>query len=297
VDGWKITVSAIAETTDRLRTLKTTGGYIITHIGCVEREDGSAYRSEILDELLTCLQYFLSFAIGRWAGLALPVSIDSNGHRVYEEWGLRKTAVNAWNASCSWFDEKHGGLLPETFPGFWTLWQSETWHRALSTAIYWYCQANDRGIGIGVDTGLVLAQTALELLAWTYCVEDRKILSQAAFKRHGLSAADKLRLLAFAVGVPTDIPPEFAALHSKPGQKWVDAMHAITDIRNSLIHPDKLFEIPDDCYYDAWRLSLWYTELSLLRFCRHDGKYANRLRQRFVGRVEDVPWARAPDNL
>jgi hypothetical protein len=45
-------------------------------------------------------------------------------------------------------------------------------------------------VGIGIDAGLILAQPVLELLAWTYCVQDRKMVSPEAFHRRGLSAAN-----------------------------------------------------------------------------------------------------------
>ena len=117
------------------------------------------------------------------------------------------------------------------------------------------------------------------------------MVSEAAFKPRGLSAADKLRLLASNIGIPLDIPVEMSALHAKTGKKWVDGMEAVTSIRNSLVHPDSDRTLPGGSYYDAWRLSLQYIELTLLYLCRHNGKYANRLGKRFVGQVESVPWA------
>src|SRR5213594_4444443 len=97
--------------------------------------------------------------------------------------------------SSSWFDSHHGELLSQVFPGFMKIWANILWRKPLQDALYWYLGASDRRVGIGVDAGLILAQTALELLAWTYCVLDRKMISAAAFQPRRLSAADKLRLL------------------------------------------------------------------------------------------------------
>lgn len=88
------------------------------------------------------------------------------------------------NGSCSWFDEHHGELLADVFAGFMKLWTNELWRTPLTHALYWYLGACDRRTGIGVDTGIILAQTALEGLAWTYCVQDRKMVSRAA--THGV---------------------------------------------------------------------------------------------------------------
>jgi hypothetical protein len=113
------------------------------------------------------------------------------------------------------------------------------------------------------------------------------MISEAGFQRR-LSAADKLRLLASSLDIPPEIPSNLSALHARPGKKWLDGMDAITGIRNSLIHPSAHEQVLDFTYFEAWKLSLWYIDLVLLRLCRYSGKYANRLNQ---GWVEPVPWA------
>jgi hypothetical protein len=60
------------EQTDELnKSLKTHGGYVITHMGQVERQDGSQFSSEKLRGWLSALHHFLSFAFGRWAGVLM----------------------------------------------------------------------------------------------------------------------------------------------------------------------------------------------------------------------------------
>jgi hypothetical protein len=291
-DGWKVTIAATDRTDSLTKTLKAQGGYLITHMGRITREDESTFSSEQLNGLMTTLHYFLSFALGRWAGVALPIGLDIAGNKVFEEWGLRITADGSWNSSSSWFDSHHSEQLSEVFPGFMKIWTNELWQKPLSDALYWYLGACDRRVGVGVDTGLILAQTALELLAWTYCVLDRKMISATAFQPRRLSAADKLRLLASSLNIPLDIPPNLPSLRGRRGRKWVDGMDAITNIRNLLVHPDAVQQqLPGVTYFEAWKLSLWYIDLVLLQLCGHDGKYGNRLIQRWAGQVESVPWA------
>ena len=103
-DGWLITIAATDSTKDRVADLEANGGFVITHVGSVTREDGGPFSSDALDELLTCLQYFLSFAFGRWVGLAFPVGFDPTGGRVFEQWGIRRAADGPWNGSYSWFE-------------------------------------------------------------------------------------------------------------------------------------------------------------------------------------------------
>jgi hypothetical protein len=288
--GWTVTIAATDRTKELTDALKAQGGYVLTHMVQVTRDDKAMFSSEQVSEFLNCLHYFLSFALGRWAGIALPVGFDPDGKRVFEEWGFRITADGPWRGGTSWFDEHHSELLPQVFPGFINLWMNKLWQKAVSDALYWYLGACDRRVGIGVDAGLILAQTALELLAWTYCVRDRKMVSEVAFQRR-LSAADKFRLLAASLSIPLEIPTNLSALHGRPGKKWVDAMDAITTIRNSLIHPSAHEHLLEFAYFEAWKLSLWYIDLVVLRLCNHSGKYANRLHQRWTGQIESVPWA------
>ena len=289
-DGWVVTIAATDKTDDLCKALEAQGGYAITHMGEIKREDGAAFSTHQLDDLMHCLHAFLSFVLGRWAGLAFPVGFDKAGNKVFEQWGLPSTASGDWHGSKSWFDEHHGELLAETFPGFLALWKDSLWHEALWKATYWYLIANDSN----VDSGLILAQTALELLAWTYCVEQRRMASAQAFgERGGLCAADKLRILASTLAIPLGLPAHLDALNAPmPGRKWQDAMDAITGIRNVLVHPHAKTEPPKGSYYEAAKLSLWYLDLILLRLCGHKGKYGNRLASpRWTGSVESVPWA------
>lgn len=290
LDSWTITVAATEDTRSAVESLNESGGYIITHVGEIRRTNGDEFSTEELDRLLVPLSYLFSFTFGRWSGPDLSVGFDSSGNRVYGQWGLMRCASGPWRGSRSWFDSQHGEFLPALLPGFMKLWSNDVWHRPLTEAIYWYTSANRVGAGLGVDSALLFTQAAMELLSWTYCVLDRKMVSASAFKPRGLSAADKLRLLASSLGLPLEIPSPLTALHAKRGKKWDGSMDAITDLRNGLVHPGNDRKIPHNAYYDAWRLSQWYIELMILRLCSYSGKYANRLSQRYVGQVEPVPW-------
>lgn len=293
-DGWIITIAATDRTDDLEKKLKAQGGYAITHVGQIVREDGATFTSQRLDELLTCLTYFLSLTLGCWAGVDLPVGFDCNGNRVFERWGIGRTAQGPWKSHCSWFDPHHGDLLSQVFPGFALVWKSDLWHTPLAHAIYWYIGACKGRAGIGVDTGLILAQTALELLAWTYCVQDHKMVPPKKFKPGGLSAANKFKTLAKALNVPLDIPPGLSALHGSQGNRWNDGMEAIANIRNSLVHPDNQLTVSGDYYSEAYMFSLWFINLVFLHLCNHNGLYANILPTTSkLATVDQVPWAKS----
>jgi hypothetical protein len=109
-----------------------------------------------------------------------------------------------------------------------------------------------------------------------------------------LRASDKFRLLFSSLNLPLDIPveaPELKQLSTNGPTNWLDTPYALTEIRNSLVHPEhKRRGQFTSAYYEAWNLGLWYLEMSLLAICGYRGTYANRLKQRSVGQVENVPW-------
>lgn len=290
-DGWIVTIAATSETSDLVKALGTQGGYVITHMGRIEREDGSAFTTEQAESLLCCVHKFFSFALGRWGAVALPVGFDSDGNRVFEQWDLPLTATGPWNGSYSWFAYHRAEILSDVFPGFFALWHDSQWKEHLNAALYWYLAANDRSTGIGVDAGIILAQTALERLAWAYCVKDRKMVSEKAFESRALSADDKLRMLAASLDIPTELPKAMTALNARRGRKNDDIPDAITFVRNAVVHPSN-GSSPEGSDYEAWELSMWLLDLTLLRLCGHNGRYGNRLVQRYAGTAEPVPWAK-----
>lgn len=60
---------------------------------------------------------------------------------------------------------------------------------------------------------------------------------------------------------------------------WVDAPHAIAEVRNSIIHPDnkKHGKFEADVLVETLNLSLWFLELSILRLCGYSEPYNHRL--------------------
>ena len=291
-NGWCIDVVETEHAASSEAELKKAGGYALTHVVEIKREDDTAFVADELQDTLRRLQHFLSFATGRWVGLAFPVAYDEEGDIAFEEWGTRVACPDHWVAGHSWFDVNHGELLGEVFPGFCTLASLPGWRERLHEVLWWYAAANERGPTITTDMAIVLAQAALELLAWLHCVEAKGMVSKDAFKPSGLRASDKLRLLATSLGVPKEIPQEldkFAAIKPKP---FADAPHAISELRNATVHPDPKRALPDGIWYQGWRLSMWYLDLIFLALCGHNGKYANRLSKRWVGQLESVPWAK-----
>jgi len=167
-------------------------------------------------------------------------------------------------------------------------WADEKWKSTFREVIYWYLNSNRYR---EIDTGIILTQTAIERLSFDYVVKERRLLEAEGFKT--LRASDKFRLLFSSLDIPIDIPQYSADIQLMAKQfNWLDAPQALTEIRNSLVHPEhKRRGQFNDAEYDAWNLGLWYLELAILRLCDYTGTYHNRLlKNSRVGQVEDVPW-------
>ncbi len=290
-NGWKVELKSLPTTSETLKTLKETGGYGLTHIGCLQKEDGSSFEGKTAEDMLTVLRTFLSFSKGMWCNPCLAVGFDNEENRVWEAWNSPR---GHWDRPPSWFDPHHCEQLVNLFPSFLTKWENESWQEALSEVIYWYLSSNcsTLGRGIGIDAGIILTQAAIERLSYEYAVKTKRLITVNGFK--DLRASDKFRLLFSSLGISIDISsqtPNLQKLALAREIKWLDAPHALTEVRNSLVHPEHKHRHQfNSAFYEAWNLGLWYLELSILRICGYSGSYSNRLINKHVGTVEDVPW-------
>jgi len=286
-DGWKVELKSLPSTREDIKKLKQEGGYRLTHIGEIQKADQTSFTRKDADDCLYGLRFFLSFAKGGWCEPICAVGFDTSGNRVWESWSSPK---DSWQNPLTWFDPHNSSQISSLFPGFMKRWADDDWREALREVIYWYLNANFSSRGI--DAGIILTQAAIERLSYEYSVKEKKLLTSKGFK--DLLASDKFRLLFSSLRIPLDIPPETPNLQTlAPADQmnWLDAPHALTEIRNSLVHPEhKRRGQFGNVYYEAWNLGLWYLEMGILAICGYSGTYGNRLRQRWVGQTEDVPW-------
>ena len=286
-DKWKVELKSFPETRDSLKTLIAEGGYSLTHVGCVEKVDCTTFSGKESYEQLNALRAFFSFAKGVSCKPICAVGLDAFGERVWESWS---SPTEPWHQPPCWFEPHHSSQLMTLFQGFMRRWENDEWREALDEAIYWYLNANQSSRGI--DAGIILTQAAIERLSYEFSVKYKRLFTVNAFK--ALWASDKFRLLFSSLGIPLDIPadtPELRQLATNTEMNWIDAPHAVTEIRNSLVHPEhKRRSRLERAYYDGWKLGLWYLELAILAICGYSGTYANRLKQRWTGQVENVPW-------
>lgn len=285
--GWRVELKSLLATRGNIKVLKAEGGYRLTHVGSLGRADGTPFTGKDAYDYLKALRFFLSFAKGGWCEPICAVGYDASSNRVWECWSSPR---EPWHTPLSWFDQHNSSQLAVLFPGFMTRWENDDWCETLREVIYWYLNANYSSRGI--DAGIILTQAAIERLSYEFVVKDRRLLTANGFK--DLCASDRFRLLFSSLGMPLDIPvetPELQSLAARSHMNWLDAMHALTEIRNSLVHPEhKRHGQFVRVYYEAWNLGLWYLEMSILAICGYSGTYGNRLKQRWYGEIEEVPW-------
>ena len=287
-DQWNVELKSLPSTKDTIKKLKEEGGYGLTHIASVRKANGTSFSGEDAQACLSSLNYLLSFAKGGWCNPMCAVGFDELGNRVWEFWSPPR---EPWRTPLSWFDPQRGDQLAALYPVFMKKWKNNDWRKTLEEVIYWYLSANF--LERGIDVGIILTQVAIERLSYEYAVKDKRLLLPDAFEK--LRASDEFRLLFSSLGIPIDIPKETPGI-AKPnkvtGTKWQDAPHALTEIRNSLIHADnKKRDQFSSTYHEAWHLGLWYLEMGVLAVCEYSGTYRNRLKKRIGSQIEKMPWS------
>ncbi len=283
-EHWRICIQGLPHdgTNKAWEKIKREGGCQLTHVAKLERKDGKCFTGDEFEAQYEMLDNFFSFIRGRNYTLVCCIGLDEKGNTTWRSYHPPASDGEV----CTWFDPECGHQAEVLFPLFAKRWQqSQEWKDSLKSAVYLYTQVNTDGSRPSIDSAIILAQAALERLAHHYLVIDKKASPNSKEKR-----ASKLLWNFFSsLNIPIEIgaaTPEIQRAASS--FKWEDAPHAITDIRNELVHPVNR-KVVTDCLFDAWRLSQWYLELSVLALCGYNGTYANSLTGGAAG-LEKVPW-------
>ena len=278
---WNVTLRSMERANEIRKYLHTKGGHVVSHVVNVSRTDNGSFSGEVAGVLLEGLRLFLCLVVGRECRAVCPVGYNALGDRVWSQW----SSPNLWEDNVlSWFHGRDSTPLAALFPGFMQRWEAERWREALKEAISWYVSGNQASRGI--EGGMIFAQSAIERLAYEYCVCEKVYVRTQGFK--GLPAADQYRMLLSSLSIPLGIPAEATALlAAAKSNNWEDGPKALTQLRNDLVHGGiKRANWSNDCYVEAWKLSLWYVEMVLLALCGYSDLHWNRNNRQ----VEAVPW-------
>lgn len=268
--------------------LQQLGGYAITHAVVISRHDRARFHLDDVEPLRDSLFHVLSFARGRLVGLAIPTGYRED-ELVAVSW--QTTVTEPWESVLSWFDATLGDALAGLVENYVSRSNDPFWSVVLRRAIRMTVQSNR---ATPLDAAIPLAAATLELLGWA--VESVGLAPQLPPK----TPADKrIRGLLSWAGIPLEIPSELSSLEARAvdrHQPDADAASVIVGLRNRLMHPPKKPKTGDwpshDLMLEAFRLSLEFCELSILRILGYEGNYGTRrhLDGRWFGQTEAVPW-------
>lgn len=283
--GWRVTLDQRRDFTTAVRKAADSGGYAFTHVGEATRSDGLAFRGEDVDSVLGGLRLFLSIVSGAWAGPVLPVGLDPDGNRMWEDWMWFQTTLDRLRGNLSWFDWTLTAGLPRLFASVMKTWEDPRGREVLRYATSFYLGANKPR---PVETALTLAVSGLELLAWDVLVNGPGKWTREAFEARGSARKWLKDLLDWAV-IPKSYPPGCKALSRAA---LGDPQVAVLGLRNQSVHPSVRPRVGSRAVTEGWRLASWYLELCLLRWLDYQGNYGDRMTPggRWVGETKPVPW-------
>lgn len=285
-EDWIIQIRPLPNTSEIINKLKYSKGYALTHIIILIKEDNKPFQSKDALALLIKVSDFFAFAKGALIACTFPVGLKNKK----AVWKQLSVPAKEWVNCDSWFDCFRPQQLEELFPKFMEKRCDVNWGDAISSVLPWYFSAND--FSNNIELNIIATQTALEKLSYEYAVNHKRLLTKNGFK--DLWASDKFRLLFSSLSIPIEITnetPEIFNVYKKNSFKWLDAAHALTEIRNALVHPEHNKKgLINNLLTEALKLGLRYLELSILAICGYQGTYLNRLKK--SNRVEQVPWVK-----
>lgn len=271
VGHWKLWIDELPDARDRFEKVKLEGGGSVTHLVGIERSNGGQFNYDEAEMPLDGLRHLINFAFGRRVAFLLPTGFGPDGGLVVEIWGdpRRHTRVGG----LPWLSVQQSESLPDLWPKFFGRWTDPSWQPGLRVAIELYVDAHS---DLPLETRVLIAQAALELLAWQWLIRNTGELRK---RLKALSAAAKLTKVLSGIGAPIATPPDLNGLSQ--AFPTLTGPEALTRVRNLLAHPTdprEILNLSHPAKLDVWRLSLWYFDLVMFHVCGFAGQYVNRTR-------------------
>ncbi|WP_276956385.1 hypothetical protein [Allomeiothermus silvanus] len=284
-DCWKVTIDQIKDA-NLNNKLHLPGSFDITHVGLLERSDGMQFYFDDVQDVLRCLGITFTFIRGGWCVPFLLVGQDNDGNKMHAIW--ETVRIDPIFGGRSWFPrtatiEAFSELLPLVADKM----RREKDGQDLQALVDWYAF-------LLKNTGepyfaLPIVTSALDLIFWDIFVGGGIIKDENSIDK--LNVADRIRLILDKLKVSSDIPPACEELKKAAESKnWADLPHALTELRNSLVHPKKrerLYQVTPRAVWDVVRVGIQYLELGILRMLGYKGSYWDRISDKEAA----VPWA------
>ncbi|MEG2788096.1 MAG: hypothetical protein RR942_09770 [Romboutsia sp.] len=265
--------------------LREKNGNIITHIGRIKRKDGKQFKSTYIFKLLDEISDALNFLAGRYIGICLVKGYkdDKNNFRLWKE-----SMITPFKYVPTWSDtvvnhhniEKYISLMCKKL-------HDPYYGQALRHVIDWYIESLDN---ISIENNVISTQIALETLSYVVIVEKTKTLSDLEFEKN--TTSDNIRLLLDTCSIYYG-KEELEIFNQYIKIKFDDGVDIFTYFRNIIVHPTRRTKRANLTVEDMWdilQIGTRYVELSVLHIINYKGEYSNRLKDRWYGEVEVVPW-------
>jgi len=282
-DEYKIIIDKLWNFAELWQLLRTKGGFMLLYSGKLEKKSGLFLLADLQDYIFSVANFLYFMSGQRTAPLFLEaIRADGTVLLDYPSHNIQIYKLNGCWSDFQWFDDL--SPLWQTFREFWGVKKDRDF---LVTVLHWYVEAN-AGTAY-LEGSIILAQTALELLFNWFIVERKGLITKKAAKKN--SADDNIRLLLNTIGGRTDIPLRYNELLQI--NDIIDGPHALTRIRNALVHADEnkrvnfLMVVDDQAKYQALQLARYYIEISLLYIFGYQGPFFNTA----FRCNEVVPWA------
>lgn len=296
---WRITLDIVPAAIGQdglFEQLNAQGGFAVTHVGLLEKVDGTTFSSDQAKDLLLAIHYFLSFSRGFWSPVILPYGYAPDSEIAWRHWV--SPVATAWNSRSSWFVRRRPldqAALSQLFTGFCDKWFAADWREPLYTMLHWYIEANTH---TNPETSVILSNVGLDLASWSALAfpgSEKVAVSTIADFERVRSAEERISKLLAELRIPDAVPASLEHLVAfAAGEGVASGVTAITRLRNKMVHPTpdnrrKAARMDNNARFQAAQLALWFFELSLLHLFGYDGLYTSRLRRE----EERVPWGQS----
>lgn len=264
-DNWHIVLSTLENCHDLQEALQSEGGYGVTHICKIERLDNTTFSLDDAYEIIKAFSYYLSFVRGIWLAPLLVSGFDSEGNQLLEEWRNPIIEADSWQDGCHWTYVDSTTEIVAPFAGFMKKWQDPTWKEVIQNVIQWYIESLKHSNGY--NSSIILLQAALEKLAWTFLKVNECVTSDGF---NGLKASGQIRLLLKFLDIRLEPIEEYIEIQKSAKElNWNDSVAAITEIRNSIVHPQiklkKPHSLSEKIMEEAFHISNTYLIKCLLK--------------------------------
>lgn len=264
---WKIIIDKSIEYQKLKEELETIGGYNILYTGKISLINNHKFTYEESEEIINCLDSFLSFINGRRVS-TLFLNGYSNEIKLWSDYSPKLT--DTFKDIKSSFHYRNTASLDIMWKEFSSIWESNEGKDFLKSIVHWYTESNNKS-GL-LEGAIIMAQAGLEkLYYWTFREE----------KKHPKDTPQKLRKLIKHLNINEneallrfEFLKEFHRNIIKEEHK--DIAGAITTVRNDIIHPKENFKIEAQTKIEVLQISIWLIEITLLRILKHKGKYFDR---------------------